>query len=217
MFASVRCYFVHKTSASDLAQRVDDDFAALMEAQPGFVSYEFLNCGGAEAMTLSVFREAAQAEASRELARWWTNERLQDMELTITEALRGEIVVTRGAPAGPSPTGGGRPPYAAVRRYRLLRGDVGDFLRTVTPSFAGLVAELDGFLSYRAMDCGGQDLASVSVFRDEETAIASEELAAQTMRRELAEFGIDRTAMVGGGDVVVARIQEEQLQVAARA
>jgi hypothetical protein len=108
MFASVRCYFVHKATPAELAERVGEDFADQLSERPGFVAYDFLDCGKGEAISISVFQEAGQARASPTLARRWTENRLRDMELTITEALHGEVV--SGRP--------GRERYLALRRGR---------------------------------------------------------------------------------------------------
>jgi hypothetical protein len=108
MFASVRCYFVHKATPQELAERVGEDFADRLGARPGFVAYDFLDCGSGEAISVSVFEEAEQAAGSRTLARRWTEDRLGDMELTIMESLHGQVV--SGSPA--------RGRYMALRRGR---------------------------------------------------------------------------------------------------
>jgi hypothetical protein len=88
--------------------------------RPGFAAYEFMDCGDGEIITLSVFRDADQAETSRELARRWTEENLQDLEFSRGEALRGEIRVSRAARdmLEPCHVGAARK-FASVRRYRL--------------------------------------------------------------------------------------------------
>jgi len=91
MFASIRRYRFARGSMDELARRVDGGFAEQIGAQPGFVSYEFMDCGDGEIVTISIFREALQAETSRELAQRWTEENLDDFEFTRTEALHGEI------------------------------------------------------------------------------------------------------------------------------
>ena len=48
MFASIRRYRLHQGEIDELARRVDDGFAEEIGAQPGFVSYEFIDCGGGE-------------------------------------------------------------------------------------------------------------------------------------------------------------------------
>jgi hypothetical protein len=208
MFASVRCYFVHRAPTAELVQLVDEDFADRIGARPGFVSYEFIDGGAGEAMSISAFCEAPQAEASRELARRWTEERLQDMELTITESLHGEIVINRATPELVAPDrqdGGAR--YASIRRYRVP-GDVGRLLHNVDASFADRVAALDGFLGYRVIDCGGGDLLTVSLFRDSLAAAVSDELAARFVNDELGDLRVARTDTVGGGLVLVSRVTD---------
>src|SRR5438128_763310 len=80
MFASIRRYRLRQGPIKDLARRVDDGFAEEISAQPGFASYEFIDCGEGEVITLSVFGEADQAEASRNLAHRWTEQSLRDFE-----------------------------------------------------------------------------------------------------------------------------------------
>ena len=45
MFASIRRCRMQKGSIDELARRVDEGFAEEISAQPGFVSYEFVDCG----------------------------------------------------------------------------------------------------------------------------------------------------------------------------
>ena len=71
---------MHKAPATELAELVDEDFADRISAQPGFVSYEFLDGGEGEA--------------------------LSDFELTTTDTVRGQIKLTpchRGAAAERAP------------------------------------------------------------------------------------------------------------------
>ena len=52
MFASIRRYRLQDPSGLDeLTRRVDDDFAEAISGQPGFVSYEFVDCGDGEVTT----------------------------------------------------------------------------------------------------------------------------------------------------------------------
>jgi hypothetical protein len=212
MFASVRCYFVHRLPTTELVRRVAEDFAARIGARPGFVSYEFIDGGGGDAVSISVFRQAAQAEASRELARRWTEERLQDLELTITESLHGEIVISRAARAMTAPDPGpGARRYARLRRYRVGAGDVDGLLRSVDASFADRVAAVDGFLGYRVIDCGGGELLSTGLFRHGAAVAATDELAARFLAEEVGDVRVDRTDIVGGGPVVVSRATDAHL------
>jgi hypothetical protein len=152
MFASVRCYYVHQWSPRELAKRVGEDFADRLSERPGFVAYDFLDDGDGEAMSISVFREEAQARHSRELARRWTEEHLPDMELTITDSLHGPVVESRAC--------GGRARWASVRGHRA----------TSAASLADAVMALDGVVACRVIDVGGGELLTVGMFAGPVTA-----------------------------------------------
>ena len=205
MFVSIRRYFVHKAPAKELAELVDQDFADRISAQPVFVSYEFLDGGEGEAMTISAFQEAVQAEDSRALARRWVDEALSDFELTTTDTVRGEIKLTHATAARPptahpdAPTG-----FAAVRRYRLARGSVEELVKHAE-EFAWQLETLPEFYSYQVMDCGDGDVIAVSRFRERTAAEQSDELAARVARDELAGFDLKRNEWLGGGVILVSR------------
>jgi hypothetical protein len=117
MFASIRRYRLVRGSMEELMRRVDASFADDLSAQPGFVSYEFMDCGDGEVMTVSVFRDARGADASRELAARWTQENLESFEFTRLEALRGEIMVSRAAQDMLAPAhAGATDRFASIRR-----------------------------------------------------------------------------------------------------
>src|SRR5436305_14978940 len=97
MFASIRRYRLQQGAMDELTRRVDEGFAEEISAQPGFVSYEFIDCDDGEVMTISLFRTAEAAEASRDHARRWSDEKLKDFKFTRKEPLRGEVLVSRAA------------------------------------------------------------------------------------------------------------------------
>ena len=198
----------------ELTRRVDEGFAEDIGRQPGFASYEFVDCGDGEIITLSVFRDADQAEASRELAQRWTEENLQDLEFSRLEALRGEILVSRAARdmLEPGHAGGARK-FASVRRYRLRAGSIGELMHIVDEVFAEEIEAMDGFEAYHALDCGGSELVSISLFRDQAAAEESDERALEFVRRELGGFDIERTEVIGG-EVIVSRAMAALLEPA---
>src|ERR1700754_1125833 len=97
MFASMRRYRLQPGLSAEFTRRVDESFADAIAAQPGFVSYQLIDCGGGDLFTLSIFLEPDQAETSRELAQRWTQDSLQDIDHTRFEAILGESVVSRAA------------------------------------------------------------------------------------------------------------------------
>jgi hypothetical protein len=212
MFASIRRYRMHTGSMNELASRVDTGFAEEIITQPGFVSYEFVDCGDGEVMTISIFRDAWEAAGSRDLAARWTNENLQDLEFTRMGALDGEIVVSRAKEdmLEPGHVGASRK-FASARRYGLRHGSVAALMYKVDELFADRIERLDGFEAYHALDCGRSEILSISLFRDQAGAEASDDLALQFVGEELGEFDIERTEVIGG-EVLVSRAMAELLE-----
>ena len=214
MFASIRRYRLRHGPMEELARRVDDGFAEEIGAQPGFVSYEFIDCGEGEIITLSVFQDAQQAEASRRLAHRWTEQSLRDFEFSRIEALRGEIHVSRAARNMLEPShAGAKQKFASVRRYRLRSGSVPELMHIVDDVFAERIQHMDGFEAYHALDCGSGEIVSISLFRDQATAEESDERALQFVRDSLGAFDIERTEVIGG-PVAVSRALADLLEPA---
>ena len=214
MFASIRRYRLIQGSMDELTRRLDDGFAEQIAAQPGFVSYEFIDCGDGEVMTISVFSGSDEAEASRDLAQHWTEENLRDLEFARIEALHGEVVVSRAAQDMLAPAHvGAAGKFASVRRYRQGSGSVGDLMHTVDELFADRMEEMDGFAAYHALDCGAGEILSISLFRDQSGAEESDDKALAFVREQLEEFDIERTEVLGG-TVSVSRAMARLLEPA---
>jgi hypothetical protein len=210
MFASIRCYVAPSAPTGELAGRVDAEFADRIAAQPGFVWYALLDCGGGDLITISLFEERDQAAGSRELARRWTEERLGEFGLTLTESLNGAIPVSRATPGllVPAPAR-----FARVRRYKLSDAHLGEFVwRVVDTRLAERMAELDGFVAYFVFSSATGELVTVSVFRDRGAATVSDEVALAFVRGELHDLDIKRTDTIGGGEIVVSRVTEALLE-----
>jgi hypothetical protein len=213
VFASIRRYRLRSGSMDELARRVDTGFAEDIGRQPGFVAYEFMDCGDGELLTLSVFREFEQAEASRVLAQRWTEQNLQDLEFGRLEAVRGEIVVSRAAQDMLEPGHAGKDrKFASIRRYTMRTGELSELLHIVDEVFADQIEAMDGFDAYHALDCGDYGV-TISLFRDRAAAEASDELALEFVRQELTRFGIERSEVIGG-EVLVSRAMAELLEPA---
>jgi hypothetical protein len=214
MFASIRRYRLHKGSMDELTRRVDDGFAEQVAGQPGFVSYEFVDCGDGEIMTISLFHDAEEAEGSRELARQWNEENLRDFEFTGMETLRGEVLVSRAEPEmlEPGHVGAARR-FVSARRYALRGGSVEALMHKIDEIFANRLQQLDGFAAYQALDCGRGEILSLSLFRDQAGTESSDDLALQFVGEELGEFDIEGTEVIGG-EVIVSRALAELLEPA---
>ncbi len=210
----MRRYRLKDGSTEELARRVDEGFAREICRQPGFLSYEFIDSSEGEIMTISLFKEARQAERSRELAQRWTAERLSDLPFTRIESLHGEVMVSRADEQMLRPAHAHRPGrFASVRRYSLRRGEVSALMLTVDEVFADAISEMAGFEAYHALDCGRGEVLSVSLFRDQDSAEESDEQALRFIGKHLGAFDIERTEVIGG-EVRASRAQAQLLQPA---
>jgi hypothetical protein len=169
----------------ELARRIDADFAERLAAQPGFVSYEMMDCGLGEFMTMSVFDTLEQAEASREMARQWAEENA-DLSFPRLEAAHGEIHVGRVVEAH----AGDASKPVTVRRFCVTRGSVGELMERVD--------ELDGFV----FDCGGDEILWVSFPRDLDAAVESDERFSRVVKEDLRDFGLERRLALRGSLLV---------------
>jgi heme-degrading monooxygenase HmoA len=214
MFASMRRYRLQRGSMAELARRVDEGFAGQLATQPGFVSYEFIDCGFGEFMTMSIFLTLEQAEASRELARRWADENREDLEFPRLEAAHGEILVGRAAQTmlQESHVGAARKPVA-IRRYRVHEGSVAEVMRAIDGVFADRFEAMPGFEAWHVFDCGRDEIVWIDVLRDFAAAEESDERAFRFVSEELRHFELERMASLRG-TLIVSRATSELLEPA---
>jgi hypothetical protein len=204
MFASMRRYRLQPESAAEFMRRVDESFADQIAAQPGFASYELIDCGDGDLFTLSIFLEPIQAEASRQLARAWTDEHLTDIEHTRFDAVHGESVVSRGTLDAIHVDSARK--RVSIRLYRLGAGTVAALLERVDE----LAAD---FEAAHLLDCGDGEVLWISHLRDDDAVEASVDRAVEFMRSELAEFRPGLVVAIRG-DVAVSRTNAELVEPA---
>jgi hypothetical protein len=211
MFASIRRYHLVRGSMDELMQRVDRSFADQIAAQEGFVSYHAIDLGDGDIITVSVFADLPQAEASRELSRQWTEAELGDLVLERLEMLRSEIDVSRASPdlLEPLHVASGAE-ICSLRRHVITEGSINDLLHRVDTSFAEKVQRIAGFRGYMVFELGTDEMVALAFFRDRAGAEESDALAARFLQDELSEFAIERTE-TRIGDVRVSRACVEVL------
>ena len=97
MYASLRTYRIGSGSVDAVLRRVDRDFAEALSREPGFVAYHAIDTGHDMVMTISLFHDREQAEATNELAAKWVGEELSDFNVTRVGTIGGEAMVSRAA------------------------------------------------------------------------------------------------------------------------
>ena len=214
MFASMRRYRLAPELSDEFMRRVDDSFADGIAAQPGFVSYLLIDCGEGDLFTLSLFAEAAQAEASRALAQRWTQTELVDIDHTRFDAIHGESAVSRAAEGMLAPVRhGGLRKSVSIRFYHVRSGSVAQLLQTVEQGFVDRMHTMDGFEASHVLDCDNDEVLWVTVLRDDQTADVSEERAVEFVRDELREYRLEREIAIRG-EIAVSRASAELLEPA---
>ena len=72
-------------------------FAEALSQEPGFVAYHAIDTGNDMVMTISLFHDREQAEASNELAAQWVAEELVDFYVTRVGVIGGDAMVSRAS------------------------------------------------------------------------------------------------------------------------
>jgi hypothetical protein len=68
-----------------------------LSQEPGFVAYQAIDTGNDMVMTISLFDDREQAEASTELAAQWVAEELSEFNVTRVGVIGGEAMVSRAS------------------------------------------------------------------------------------------------------------------------
>jgi quinol monooxygenase YgiN len=95
MFTTVRQYRGDPGATAEVAHTVDERFADVIAAEPGFVAYEMMDCGDGQFCTISVFTDRDAAERSNDLAAEFVRANLAHLEITRESAMTGEVLVNR--------------------------------------------------------------------------------------------------------------------------
>jgi hypothetical protein len=105
--------------------------------------------------------------------------------------------------------------YASVRYYEMGAGSIDSLMHRVDEEFAPALTQEPGFVGYFVLDTGDGTLETISIFRDQETADRSNELAAEYVSENLDDFKLTRTA-VTAGEVIVSRVAVDVYEEAHR-
>jgi hypothetical protein len=100
--------------------------------------------------------------------------------------------------------------FTTIRTYRVAEDQLHDAMHKVDVEFADELASLDGFVAYEVLQTGPDKIATITTCRDQETALGTNEAAAEWIRGALPDVDIERLGMFGG-EVLVSRAAAEML------
>lgn len=101
--------------------------------------------------------------------------------------------------------------YASLRTYRVGSGSVDALMHRVDRDFAEALSQQPGFVAYQAIDTGNGMVMTITTFADRAQADASNDLAAQWVAEELADFDVTRVGVIAG-ETLVSRARAEMLE-----
>jgi hypothetical protein len=94
--------------------------------------------------------------------------------------------------------------YAAIRQYEMGAGLVRDLMPIIDSELAEVMSGLPGFVGYHVIASGHDEIVAVTLFRDEQDAIHSNEVASDFVSTHLQRFQLNLTSAMSG-EVGVSR------------
>jgi hypothetical protein len=93
--------------------------------------------------------------------------------------------------------------YASVRKYGVDADRVDEFMHRVDETFAARLEQMPGFVAYQAIDAGADRsgegrVFTVTICSDRGAADRSAEIAAEFVRDELGDMGVERLEAATG-------------------
>jgi hypothetical protein len=91
--------------------------------------------------------------------------------------------------------------HVTIRRYSINPGSTQELLEQVRANFLPVISQAPNFIAYYAVDEGDGDISTISIFKDEASANASNDIAAKWAMKNVASM-ISRPPKIISGEVV---------------
>lgn len=93
--------------------------------------------------------------------------------------------------------------HITIRRYQIHPGSTQELIEAIRENFLPLIQQTPKFISYYAIDEGDGNVSAISIFEDEASALASNQLAANWIMQNLSSL-ITMPPKIISGDVVAS-------------
>jgi len=212
VFASVRVYDgVDPSNMDEIVSLTDEGFLPIIRESDGFVGYYFLTAEDMLA-TVSLFDSADQASASNVAAREFITENLAPLLPNPPLIYEGLLSINQVAALGASSDlAEAFELYASVRFYEGF--DLSHFDEANDLAIAQLLPaleELDGFFALFAFNDGEDTVVGISMFDNEEAALAANDLGKAFTAEYLADWAPNPPSGVGGEITIAAQAAMNQ-------
>jgi hypothetical protein len=78
--------------------------------------------------------------------------------------------------------------YSSVRLYKVSPGAGVEIARRINEEFLDIVSKAPGFICYYVIDAGNDELASISVFKDQAGTEESNRIASDWVKQNIASL-----------------------------
>ena len=95
--------------------------------------------------------------------------------------------------------------HITIRRYHIHPGSPQRLINLINDEFLPIIRQAPKFISYYAFDEGDGDVSSISLFEDEQSASASNQIASKWVMSHLASL-ISVPPKIISGEVVACEI-----------
>ena len=96
--------------------------------------------------------------------------------------------------------------FSSIRRYTVKQGAVEELTRRVQEGFVPIVRNMPGFRGYYLVNGGPEVLIAISVFDNADGALASNEQAADCVRKNILDTTAGKPEVIVG-DVVISEVK----------
>jgi len=96
--------------------------------------------------------------------------------------------------------------FSSIRRYTVKQGTVEELTRRVQEGFVPIVRNMPGFRGYYLVNGGPEVLIAISVFDNADGALASNEQAADWVRKNILDTTAGKPEVIVG-DVVISEVK----------
>lgn len=93
--------------------------------------------------------------------------------------------------------------HITIRRYSINAGATKELVEHIRSGFLPIISQAPKFVAYYAIDEGDGDVSAISIFEDEESAQASNHMAATWVLKNLGSL-ISVPPKIIAGDVVAS-------------
>ena len=209
VFASIRIYDgIDPADLAEAARITIDGFVPILRGSDGFIAYYVAHPVDGSLAAINVFETREQALASNELARVFVEEMLAPLLPNAPMIVEGAVdigfveILDGMADADISSL------HATIRVYDGFEADDREeFVAIVEEGFLPILRGSEGFFGYYLMHDSAGQVAALSIFDNEASALASNDAAADFVAENLTQY-LPTAPSITAGRLVIAVMAE---------